>query len=196
MHYSRNFTILFFITFILLVGSNYQVGVNADSDDEKCSDCWKEERGKIPQCQNIPESEIKLFESKTDYDLAKNKDKFPNLVNCLCALSTPEKTNEILEKCKCSKEMSDGMKKQSELVMDQICTNPDIIEHIHVDSSSTTTTSSTTTSSSTTKNESTTPTKADQNSSNTPAPGNSGTAIENSWIFGSTLCLLALLFNL
>ncbi|CAG8461556.1 4309_t:CDS:2 [Diversispora eburnea] len=153
--------------------SNYQVGVNANSDDE-CSACWKAERNKIPECKKIPKSEIKLYESKTDYDLARNKEKCPNLVNCLCILSELKKTNEILKKCECSEEMSDGIRKESKLVTAQICTNPKTVKYIYVDDST---------------NQS--------NSSNSPSSSksNSGTTIENSWIFGITLGLMALVFN-
>lgn len=178
MHCSINLTIVFFIAFVLFVGVDHHVGVNAipSPEDEQCSNCWRSERSKIVECQNIPSFEVQTLEDNPN-QLSQNKGLFPNLIGCLCALS--QKAEDILKVCQCPQEMANGLREQSLLIEQQVCT-------VTVDTSNA-------------SNDNSSSTSSTEVSNPAPSTGNyissSSRTVVNSWIFSSILCLLILLFN-
>uniref|UniRef100_A0A1D1XCN1 Uncharacterized protein n=1 Tax=Anthurium amnicola TaxID=1678845 RepID=A0A1D1XCN1_9ARAE len=89
-------------------------GPAPDNNGNTCSSCWVEERNKLPECQNVPQTEISEFSKLTDEEIIAKKDDFPKLIPCLCALVP--KVPAILDECNCNQDDATALTKESKIV--------------------------------------------------------------------------------
>jgi len=95
-------------------------GPAPDNNGNTCSSCWVSERNKLPQCQNVPQSEISEFSKLTDEEIIAKKDDFPKLIPCLCALVP--KVPTILDECNCNSDDATALTKEGQIVK-TLCAN-------------------------------------------------------------------------
>ncbi|CAG8485171.1 10722_t:CDS:2 [Paraglomus brasilianum] len=99
------------ISLAILVSSVFvSAGPAPDNNGNTCSSCWVSERNKLPQCQNVPQSEISEFSKLTDEEIIAKKGDFPKLIPCLCALVP--KVPTILDECNCNSDDATALTKE------------------------------------------------------------------------------------
>jgi hypothetical protein len=103
------------ISLVILASSVFvSAAPGPDGGENSCSSCWDKERNKLSQCQNIPKSELEEFLKCTDAEIIKRQADFPHVLDCLCTLV--DKTTQILDTCKCSKDDAKGLHIQGDIV--------------------------------------------------------------------------------